>query len=323
MNVVGFGEKNAVRRVVTGKTISAGGSYGRESATGAGHRPLHHRVGQGPPLQPERLQLHRAGLRQRRLVDGEDPVEDGRHARRHRRLQGLHLQPRRPQRAQAVGARAGDGLGRGLQALEADHARGVLRRSRPTSSCRRRSSSRSARRKRARSSARWSPRAPTARPTPRPSRSSPTAASTCCPTSSSTRAASWCRTSSGCRTSARSAGTSRRSSAVSRRGMKRTYGDRARLRRGEEDRLPHRVLLDRARPHREGLLRARHLPVAFASAFPLYYLLILLRTPAACSTAHRAPSRADRPRHAHVFGRRQRRIAPLRRRLGRLARAGG
>jgi glutamate dehydrogenase (NAD(P)+) len=36
MNVVGFGEKNAMRRVVTGKTIISGGSYGRESATGAG-----------------------------------------------------------------------------------------------------------------------------------------------------------------------------------------------------------------------------------------------------------------------------------------------
>jgi glutamate dehydrogenase (NAD(P)+) len=36
MNVVGGAMKNAVRRVVTGKTITAGGSYGRESATGAG-----------------------------------------------------------------------------------------------------------------------------------------------------------------------------------------------------------------------------------------------------------------------------------------------
>jgi glutamate dehydrogenase (NAD(P)+) len=36
MNVVGFMEKNAMRRVVTGKTIAAGGSYGRETATGQG-----------------------------------------------------------------------------------------------------------------------------------------------------------------------------------------------------------------------------------------------------------------------------------------------
>ena len=36
MNVVGFTDKNANRRVVTGKTITAGGSYGRETATGQG-----------------------------------------------------------------------------------------------------------------------------------------------------------------------------------------------------------------------------------------------------------------------------------------------
>ena len=36
MNVVGFSDKNANRRVVTGKTITAGGSYGRETATGQG-----------------------------------------------------------------------------------------------------------------------------------------------------------------------------------------------------------------------------------------------------------------------------------------------
>jgi glutamate dehydrogenase (NAD(P)+) len=36
MNVIGFNEKNAVRRVVTGKTITSGGSYGRETATGQG-----------------------------------------------------------------------------------------------------------------------------------------------------------------------------------------------------------------------------------------------------------------------------------------------
>jgi glutamate dehydrogenase (NAD(P)+) len=36
MNVVGFVDKNANRRVVTGKTLASGGSYGRESATGQG-----------------------------------------------------------------------------------------------------------------------------------------------------------------------------------------------------------------------------------------------------------------------------------------------
>ncbi len=36
MNVVGFDDKNANRRVVTGKTLSSGGSHGRETATGQG-----------------------------------------------------------------------------------------------------------------------------------------------------------------------------------------------------------------------------------------------------------------------------------------------
>jgi glutamate dehydrogenase (NAD(P)+) len=36
MNVVGFADKNANRRVVTGKTLASGGSHGRESATGQG-----------------------------------------------------------------------------------------------------------------------------------------------------------------------------------------------------------------------------------------------------------------------------------------------
>jgi glutamate dehydrogenase/leucine dehydrogenase len=36
MNVVGFADKNANRRVVTGKTIASGGSHGRETATGQG-----------------------------------------------------------------------------------------------------------------------------------------------------------------------------------------------------------------------------------------------------------------------------------------------
>jgi glutamate dehydrogenase (NAD(P)+) len=36
MNVVGMSEKNSVRRIVTGKSITAGGSHGREQATGRG-----------------------------------------------------------------------------------------------------------------------------------------------------------------------------------------------------------------------------------------------------------------------------------------------
>jgi glutamate dehydrogenase (NAD(P)+) len=36
MEVIGFGQKNAMRRVVTGKTVAVGGSYGRDSATGQG-----------------------------------------------------------------------------------------------------------------------------------------------------------------------------------------------------------------------------------------------------------------------------------------------
>ena len=36
MNVAGYGDKNAVRRVVTGKTLASGGSHGRDEATGMG-----------------------------------------------------------------------------------------------------------------------------------------------------------------------------------------------------------------------------------------------------------------------------------------------
>ena len=36
MNVVGYQDKNSVRHIVTGKTVDAGGSYGREAATGQG-----------------------------------------------------------------------------------------------------------------------------------------------------------------------------------------------------------------------------------------------------------------------------------------------
>ena len=52
MNVVGFTDKNANRRVVTGKTLASGGSHGREIGDRPGRRPLHRRVGARPPLRP-------------------------------------------------------------------------------------------------------------------------------------------------------------------------------------------------------------------------------------------------------------------------------
>ncbi len=72
-DVVGFGEKNAVRRVVTGKTIASGGSYRPRDGDRPGRGPLHHRVGQGSSLQPERLQLHGAGFRKRAIPRIQDP----------------------------------------------------------------------------------------------------------------------------------------------------------------------------------------------------------------------------------------------------------
>ena len=36
MNIVGAGDRNMVRGVVTGKSVTAGGSYGRREATGQG-----------------------------------------------------------------------------------------------------------------------------------------------------------------------------------------------------------------------------------------------------------------------------------------------
>src|SRR5512134_1646132 len=56
MNIVGTGDRNQVRGVVTGKSVSSGGSHR------PGRRALHHRVGQGSQLQPRWLPRHHPGL---------------------------------------------------------------------------------------------------------------------------------------------------------------------------------------------------------------------------------------------------------------------
>ncbi len=109
-----------------------------------GHRPLHHRVGARSPLRAQRRQLHRAGLRQRRLARVEDPGAHRRDAGRDRRLQGLHRQQPRPEPVQARRARAAHRVGRRLsRAVGRSRARSSSRRT-PTSSSRPRSSWRSA-----------------------------------------------------------------------------------------------------------------------------------------------------------------------------------
>ena len=55
--------RGEARGVVTGKTLAAGGSHGREAGHRAGHRPLHHGMGPRPALRAERRHLHRAGVR--------------------------------------------------------------------------------------------------------------------------------------------------------------------------------------------------------------------------------------------------------------------
>ena len=52
MNVVGFTDKNANRRVVTGKSVASGGSLRPREGDRPGRRPLHRRVGARPPLRP-------------------------------------------------------------------------------------------------------------------------------------------------------------------------------------------------------------------------------------------------------------------------------
>ena len=97
--------RGEARGVVTGKTLSAGRLARPRAGHRPGHRPLHHRVGPGPALRSERRDLHRAGLRQRRLEHRPHPGPHRRLAGGGRRLEGLHRQPRGHQPAQAGGVR--------------------------------------------------------------------------------------------------------------------------------------------------------------------------------------------------------------------------
>ena len=126
MNVVGFTDKNANRRVVTGKTLASGGSLrprdgdrpGRSSTASPSGRATAASTSTARPT-PCRASATSARTPQ-------DPGPHGRDADRGRRLEGLHRQRRRHQPAQARRARAEDRLGRRLP--------GHARRSRATSS---------------------------------------------------------------------------------------------------------------------------------------------------------------------------------------------
>ena len=109
-----------------------------------GDRPLHRRMGARSPLRSQRLDLHRAGLRQRRLERRQDPGPHRRVAGGGRRLEGLRRQPGRHQPVQALRVRPEDRLGRRLPRRPARSRARSSSRPPPTSSSRRRSSSRSA-----------------------------------------------------------------------------------------------------------------------------------------------------------------------------------
>ena len=128
MNVVGFTDKNANRRVVTGKTLDVG-----RLARPRDRRPARAIVHCITEWARDRrfdlngVDLHGAGVRQRRLERRQDPGPHRRLAGRRRRLEGLHRQQRRHQPVQARRARPEDRLGRRLPGHARHHARGVLR----------------------------------------------------------------------------------------------------------------------------------------------------------------------------------------------------
>ena len=215
MNVVGFTDKNANRRVVTGKTVNSGGSLGRETATGQG---IVHCIVEW--ARDRRFDLNGATY----MVQGFGNV--GSNAAKILARTGASLvavgdwkgyiaNADGHQPLQADRARAEDRLGGRLPRDPRHHPRRVLRHHRRRlhprgagAGDRRRGGAgpqREADRRRRQRPDRDRRRAD--HPTTRGSASSPT--------SWPTRAASSSATTSGCRTSARSAGTWRRSKSAS------------------------------------------------------------------------------------------------------------
>ena len=144
MNVVGFTDKNANRRVVTGKTLASGGSHGRETATGQGvvHCIVEWARDRRFDLNGSTFTVQgfgNVGSNAAKILarTGASMIAAG-------DWKGYIVQRRRHQPVQARRLRAEDGVGGRLSGRAGDHARRVLRHARPTSSSRRRSSWRSA-----------------------------------------------------------------------------------------------------------------------------------------------------------------------------------
>ena len=154
MNTVGHATKNAQIRVVTGKTLTCGGSRGREKATAQGLVYCIIEWAKREGFELEGKSAVRPGLRQRRLARVAAAQQARRVDRRGRRSLRLPLQPRGLQPAQARRVRAAQRLDRRLQRRAGDRARGLLRdRERPLHP-RRASRTRSAPKRRARSRSR-------------------------------------------------------------------------------------------------------------------------------------------------------------------------
>jgi glutamate dehydrogenase (NAD(P)+) len=215
-NMVGAANKQTVKGVVTGKPVASGGTLGRAKATGQGAVFCIVEWAKEKAFQLEGSTMSVQGFGNvgshlavilSRL--GVSTIAVGDHSGYMVNPEGFNAHKLQDW-VEEHGSIAGYPGGRPSRARSSSSRR-------PTSSRPARSRIRSARAKRAGSTARSSSRARTARATRRARRSSSSAASTSSPTSSPTPAASRSATTSGCRTSARRAGPKKRSTRSSRR----------------------------------------------------------------------------------------------------------